>query len=134
MPLKTLAVFAQLGLGALASDLASRQDNFQNQCSSFNPANAGIANATVTNHAFVASGTNLNLTGNDVCGQTSQTVPVDLCRVSLQISTSNRSGVVAEVWMPEKWNGRLLTTGNGGLAGCRSSTSWYESNKYKASD
>lgn len=120
MHLKTLAIFAQLGLGVLASDLTSRQASFQNQCSNFNPANAGIANATVTNHAFVASGTDLNLTGNDVCGQTTQSVPVDLCRVSMQISTSNRSGVVAEVWMPEKWNGRLLTTGNGGLAGCMS--------------
>lgn len=117
-PLKNLAIFAQLGFGALTSGLASRQENFQNQCSNFNPADAGIANATVTNHAFVASGTNLSLTGNDICGQTSQIVQVDLCRVSLQIATSNRSGVVAEVWMPDKWNGRLLTTGNGGLAGC----------------
>ncbi|KAJ4416094.1 hypothetical protein N0V82_006938 [Gnomoniopsis sp. IMI 355080] len=118
MSLKNWATFAQLGLGAWASHVSPRQDNFQDQCSGFNPADAGIANATVTNHAFIASGTNLSLTGNDVCGQTSQVIPVDLCRVSLQISTSDRSGVVAEVWLPQEWNGRILTTGNGGLAGC----------------
>lgn len=119
MILKILAMSAQLGLGtSWASHLAPRQNNFQDQCSRFNPADAGIANATVTNHAFIAGGTSLNLTGNDICGQTSQAVPVDLCRVSLQISTSNRSGVVAEVWMPQNWNGRIVTTGNGGLAGC----------------
>ncbi|KAF3769552.1 hypothetical protein M406DRAFT_58845 [Cryphonectria parasitica EP155] len=87
--------------------------------SQFDPDTAGIANATVTNHAFIGAGTSITLTGNDAsCAQTSQTVPVDLCRVSLQISTSNRSGVVAEVWLPEDWNGRLVTTGNGGLGGC----------------
>ncbi|KKY31316.1 putative feruloyl esterase b [Diaporthe ampelina] len=86
---------------------------------SFDPASAGITNATVTEHAFIESGTNLSLPDNDPsCGGKSQVVSVDLCRVALQIATSERSGVVAEIWLPGSWNGRLVTTGNGGLGGC----------------
>lgn len=112
---------AQLGLGAWASRVVVPRQvgSFEDQCASFAPADAGLANATVTNHEFVAAGTNLTLTGNELCDLATQAVPVDLCRVSLQISTSNRSGVVAEIWMPQEWNGRLVTTGNGGLAGCQ---------------
>lgn len=89
---------------------------FQDQCAQFQPA---IANATVTNRAFVAAGSTIDLPGTDPsCGQTNQTVTADLCRVSLQIATSARSGVVVEVWLPAQWNGRLVTTGNGGLNGC----------------
>lgn len=115
------AVSAQLWLGALASQPVSPRQagSFQDQCKSFDPTDAGVANATVTNHDFVAAGTNLTLPGNELCGLSSQTVPVDLCRVSLHIATSNRSGVVAEIWMPLNWNGRLVTTGNGGLSGCQ---------------
>lgn len=119
------AVLLHLGLGAIAraSQVTSRQASFQDQCSTFDPASAGVANATVTDHAFIPSGSSINLTGNDpACAQTSQVVPVNLCRVALQISTTNRSGVVAEVWLPENWNGRLVTTGNGGLGGCQSWT------------
>jgi hypothetical protein len=43
---------------------------------------------------------------------------VDLCRVALNISTSGRSGVVFEGWLPEGWSGRFLATGNGGIDGC----------------
>lgn len=117
-------ISAQLGLSSVcwASTAAPRQvqqaASFQDQCASFAPADAGIANATVTNHAFVAAGTTLQLTGNEACGLLTQPVTADMCRVSLQIATSDRSGVVTEIWLPQEWNGRLVTTGNGGLAGC----------------
>lgn len=97
------------------------QATFQQSCMSFDPASVGITNATVTEHAFIQSGTNLSLPDNDAsCGSKSQVVPVDLCRVAVQITTSESSGVVVEIWLPESWNGRLVTTGNGGLGGCES--------------
>lgn len=97
-----------------------RQTSFADQCSSFNPADAGVSNATVTNHAFVTAGTSISLPGGDSsCGTASQVVDIDLCRVSLDIATTDRSGVVVEIWMPADWNGRLVTTGNGGLGGCK---------------
>lgn len=101
-----------------------QQTSFQDQCANFLTSeqaadSARVSNATVTNHAFVAAGSNISLPGADaLCGLTSQVVDVDLCRVSLEIATSNRSSVLAEIWMPADWNGRLVTTGNGGLGGC----------------
>lgn len=109
-------VLAIFSLGA-ACDPAPA--TFQEQCMSFDPTSVGITNATVTEHGFVKAGTNLSLPDNDPsCSSYSQVVPVDLCRVALQVETSERSGVVAEIWLPESWNGRLITTGNGGLGGC----------------
>lgn len=119
----SLALFllATLGLEATCS-LA--QATFQQQCMSFDAASIGITNATVTEHAYIKSGTNLSLPYNDPsCGGTSQLVLTDLCRVALQIATSETSGVVAEIWLPQSWNGRLVTTGNGGLGGCENLSS-----------
>lgn len=98
----------------------TQQTSFEDQCAKFAiDNNRRVSNATVTNHAFVAAGTDLSLPGADPsCGLASQVVDVDLCRVSLEIATSNRSAVLVEVWMPADWNGRLVTTGNGGLGGC----------------
>lgn len=101
-----------------------QQTSFQDQCANFltseqATSSARASNATVTNHAFVAAGSNISLPGADVsCGLASQVIEVDLCRVSVEIATSNRSSVLAEIWMPADWNGRLVTTGNGGLGGC----------------
>lgn len=118
MAFVAVLVLAIFSLGATCDPAPA---TFQQQCTSFDPASVGIANATVTEHGFVEAGTNLSLPDNDPsCSLKSQVVPVDLCRVALQVETSERSGVVAEIWLPESWNGRLVTTGNGGLGGCES--------------
>ena len=41
------------------------------------------------------------------------------CRVELAITTNatSNSTTLAEVWLPEDWNGRFLTVGNGGFSG-----------------
>ncbi|KAF2706500.1 tannase-domain-containing protein [Pleomassaria siparia CBS 279.74] len=45
-------------------------------------------------------------------------MPVNLCRLAIHVPTSNSSEIVEEVWLPEDWSGRFLSTGNGGLGGC----------------
>jgi feruloyl esterase len=57
---------------------------------------------------------------NETCGwdATPAPLPVNLCRLQLTVPTSKSSEVVMETWLPENWNGRTLSTGNGGLGGC----------------
>lgn len=92
--------------------------HFQQQCQSLSKS-LRIPNATLIQSDFVAANTTLNFPNADqTCGRPSQNVSVDLCRVTLQVATSPRSGIKLEVWLPEKWSGRFLSTGNGGLGGC----------------
>ena len=49
------------------------------------------------------------------------------CRLELEITTNVTAGSAAttEVWLPDEWNGRSLTLGNGGFTGggeCRLAT------------
>ena len=36
----------------------------------------------------------------------------------MNITTSEASSIILEAWLPSDWNGRFLSAGNGGLAGC----------------
>ncbi|OJJ48681.1 hypothetical protein ASPZODRAFT_24287 [Penicilliopsis zonata CBS 506.65] len=68
---------------------------------------------------YVSAGTDLPLPYNDPsCNRPNQTVTADLCRIALDVSTSNLSSVVLELWLPRNWTGRFLATGNGGIDGC----------------
>ncbi len=92
--------------------------SFQTACLNFEPLNY-VSNAVVNVHEFVIAGTNLQFPNNDPsCGTSNQTVSVDICRIALNISTSNRSGIIFESWLPRDWTGRFLATGNGGIDGC----------------
>jgi len=80
-----------------------------------------IENVTVNFAEYVPAGTNLTLTqdyNQSTCGRPSQVVSNDLCRVAMAVSTSNRSEITLEAWLPTNWTGRFLSTGNGGVSGC----------------
>lgn len=69
----------------------------------------------------IEAGTNLSLPmghGLDSCGKTNQVISVDICRVTMNVATSNQSEIFLEAWLPANWTGRFLSTGNGALAGC----------------
>ncbi|EMD68957.1 hypothetical protein COCSADRAFT_194858 [Bipolaris sorokiniana ND90Pr] len=46
------------------------------------------------------------------------TATTDMCRVIVNASSSASSTNRIEAWLPDKWNGRFLATGNGGTGGC----------------
>ncbi|KAI0858210.1 feruloyl esterase B [Xylaria cubensis] len=94
----------------------TNRDSFETQCLNFKPQ---VQNATLNHLEFVPAGTTLAFPDNDPsCARPSQPVIVDLCRIALSVPTSQRSGFIYELWLPESWNGRTMATGNGGLDGC----------------
>lgn len=96
---------------------------FEQKCLAFKPGNRTIG-ARLNVLQYVAAGTNLTFPDNDVsCARASQKVYVDLCRITLEIPTSRTSNISFEAWFPENWSGRFLATGNGGIDGCKYSTS-----------
>ncbi|KAJ4474975.1 Tannase/feruloyl esterase [Lentinula aciculospora] len=95
--------------------------DFDSACGRIASQAASIANATIFFADLVPAGTNLTFPDQDPsCASTTsfQVVLADMCRVSLNVSTSDRSGITMETWLPRNWTGRFLSTGNGGLDGC----------------
>ncbi|KAF2717981.1 tannase-domain-containing protein [Polychaeton citri CBS 116435] len=89
-----------------------------NLCSSFT---ANGFDATLFSCTAVSSGSTIEVPSGQsgICGA-SESAPVDLCRVTLSVATSDASETYIEVWMPSNsdWNGRVMATDNGGLNGC----------------
>lgn len=84
-------------------------------CSSFTL--DGVDGAVVTGRTFYQAGDSVTATN---LYQSVSTVDLPaFCRVELVITTNTtaNSSALAEVWLPEEWNGRILTIGNGGYSG-----------------
>ncbi|KAF5379355.1 hypothetical protein D9757_007672 [Collybiopsis confluens] len=92
--------------------------NFTSACEDIASRASSIHNTTAFFSSFVPVGTNLTLDSDPTCGTPSQVTFSDMCRVALNVSTSDQSGIIMEAWLPTNWTGRFLSTGNGGLAGC----------------
>lgn len=77
-----------------------------------------LENATVLNATHVSAGSNIT-TPKGSCQQTA-IVSSAVCRVQVNVTTSPSSSVRFEAWLPDedKWFGRFLGLGNGGLDGC----------------
>lgn len=81
-------------------------------------------NATVLSSDYIPANTNITIGGGQGLYCQNYTTPiVDICRVTVNITTSNRSSTYTEIWLPSgaansSWNGRFLSTGGGGLNGC----------------
>ncbi|KAK7026418.1 hypothetical protein VNI00_015653 [Paramarasmius palmivorus] len=94
---------------------------FEASCSSLAAQVAALPNVTVLSTENVPAGTTMTFTDADpTCGAnaTPTSVSVDICRIKLNVATSNVSGIRMEAWLPKNWTGRFLSTGNGGLGGC----------------
>jgi feruloyl esterase len=84
--------------------------------------NLNIPNAQIKSATVVEKGVHLKFPGvAKSCTLTllGTTVSSNICRVVANVSTSDRSGVLMEAWLPLNWTGRFLGTGNGGLNGCK---------------
>jgi tannase/feruloyl esterase len=72
---------------------------------------ATITSATEVRDPFTVDGNGRNTL--------TVSAPFPFCRVALRLAPSADSDIHAEVWLPaaDKWNGRFLGVGNGGLSG-----------------
>lgn len=76
-----------------------------------------LSNVTLSRATYYAANTTVNSTN------LWQSIDVDnlpaFCRLELSITTNSTadSSCVTEIWLPDSWNGRVLTVGNGGYAG-----------------
>lgn len=99
--------------------VADYNDSFVDACSQL-PSLVDIDNLVVNFTQYVAANNSISWDGvPTVCANTPQQVSVDLCRVYMTVTTSERSGLRLEAWLPRDYNGRFLSTGNGGLGGCK---------------
>ncbi|KAF5366742.1 hypothetical protein D9758_006548 [Tetrapyrgos nigripes] len=106
---------------------SSVEADFDSKCSSIaSQLDSSIPNATIRFAEFVTQGTNLTLTDSDQHPSCvaepafpgSLIIRADVCRISLDVQTSGRSGIRMEAWLPRNWTGRFLSTGNGWIGGC----------------
>ena len=72
---------------------------------------AAITSAAEVREPFTIEGNNRN--------NLTVSAPFSFCRVALRLTPSADSDIHAEVWLPaaDRWNGRFLGVGNGGLSG-----------------
>jgi feruloyl esterase len=115
MKLTLLSVLVSTLFGCGAAAAAS---TFEKRCLAFQPEQI-IVNATRNILQHVTAGTNLTFPDNDAtCNRGAQAISTNTCRIALSIPTSNQSSINFEAWLPERWSGRFLATGNGGIDGC----------------
>lgn len=112
-----------VGCGAFALLFCSSSATLQ--CSSLASSLVLIdVNATIYSSEYITANTTIIFTGGQEVCQNSTTPEVDICRVTFEVYTSARSSSFIEVWLPSgtasstAWNGRLVSSGGGGLSGC----------------
>ncbi|KAF7368248.1 Carboxylic ester hydrolase [Mycena venus] len=78
-----------------------------------------LENTTILDVSYVSAGSTVKLPGvpHETCLQEAY-ASASLCRVQFTTATSATSATRGEAWLPDKWYGRFLTLGNGGLDGC----------------
>lgn len=110
MKLLSLPTVLTLALGSAAvAGIGSNQT-----CSRFK---LNIPNVRLNATTHFAANASISLTTPQ-----SSLVASDLpafCRLQLAITTNTTAGstALAEVWLPDAWNGRSMTVGNGGFSG-----------------
>jgi hypothetical protein len=102
--------------------------SFETDCAAFSTRK--FANTTIFQSHYVPGNSKFTVSGGNVtCGQTVGPIssPADICRITAYATTSSRSGINFEVWLPKTWNKRFMSHGNGGLSGCErlQTTTWY---------
>ncbi|KAI0635862.1 feruloyl esterase-like protein [Trametes polyzona] len=109
-----MSLYTALALLGLATGVTATTD-LRSACLSFSPRPHADISFTAATH--YAANTHVNV--SNVYSSIDVSNLPSFCRVELVVTTNATAGstALAEVWLPDDWNGRVLTVGNGGLAG-----------------
>lgn len=83
-----------------------------------------LQNTSVIAASFFHHGDSIALPGmHPTCRNSINAFPyanatTDLCRVVINVTTTETSSTIVEAWLPSNWNQRILATGGAGIAGC----------------
>jgi len=89
-------------------------------CTNFSPSNWALNSITCSTHEANVAVDTPNGQANSKCGD-SFTPEIGICQVQMNVQTSGESDTYVEVWLPssaDDYNGRTMSTDNGGLNGC----------------
>lgn len=89
------------------------------RCSQATFQNVFPSNATINYVTKVAA----NGTFTDAYANANATSLPEGCAVSVRVPSSSNSSYVMAIYLPEDWNSRIMTTGNGGYGGF---TNWQD--------
>ena len=109
---------AALALGGAFFHLAhATPTGSEAACTSFALSGDALAHVALNETTYYPANTTIYL-DSPLGALNASTLPA-FCRLQLDITTNTTAGSIAkaEVWLPDGWNGRALTVGNGGGAG-----------------
>ncbi|KAF3135716.1 Tannase and feruloyl esterase [Orbilia oligospora] len=116
-----LNAFTVTTIIAIPCVTATGGNNFTRRCSRLLQT-FKFSNTKVLTSGYTPKGTNITYPNlHPTCGQNWVIAETNMCRLTLNVTTSSTSNVIMEVWMPEDWKSsgqRFAITGNGGVSGC----------------
>lgn len=104
---------------------ATTRSGSETACSAYTLKGPALAHVQLNATTYYAENASISLSAS-LSSLITSSLPA-FCRLELVITTNETAGSTAktEVWLPDEWNGRALTVGNGGYAGegeCRLAT------------
>ncbi|KAL5339522.1 putative feruloyl esterase B-1 [Aspergillus crustosus] len=119
--LVSIATAANAFNGHSSTGAPNPNRSFRDKCNAF-ASRINIPDVAVYSVTYVPAGGNISMADNPpICagrGSDAISSPFEFCRVALNVTTSARSQLFMEAWLPSNYSGRFLSAGNGGLGGC----------------
>ena len=119
-----LSTAANPSLALPSSSAADAKSGSEAACSAYMLKGPALAHVQLSAATYYPENTSISL-NSSLGSLVTDNLPA-FCRLELEITTNATAGSTAktEVWLPDEWNGRSLSLGNGGYSG--GGECWFE--------